>query len=100
MSRKIMGLAEVQIWISMNVYSGIGKKNDGSEPKYRFGFAYIYMKEIRRKIMGLAEVQIWISLNVYRGIKKKNDGLDPKYRFAFECHRMHRRVDEMICIQV
>ena len=28
MSRKIMGLAEVQIWISMNVYKGIGKKND------------------------------------------------------------------------
>ena len=37
--RKIMGLAEVQIWISMNVYKGIGKKNDGSEPKYRFVFA-------------------------------------------------------------
>jgi len=64
MSRKIMGLAEVQIWISMNVYRGIRKKNDGSEPKYRFGFAYIYMGEIHRKIMGLAEVQIWILLNV------------------------------------
>ena len=83
MSKKIIGLAEVQIWISMNVYKGIGKKNDGSEPKYRFGFAYIYMKEIRRKIMGLAEVQIWISLNVYRGIRKKNDGLELKYRFVF-----------------
>ena len=59
-----MGLAEVQIWISMNVYKGIGKKNDGSEPKYRFGFAYIYINEISRK-MGMAEVQIWISLNVY-----------------------------------
>ena len=82
MSRKIMGLAEVQIWISMNVYRGIGKKNDGSEPKYRFGIAYIYMKEICRKIMGLAEVQIWISLNIYRGIRKKNDGLEPKYRFV------------------
>ena len=67
----------------MNVYRGIGKKNDGSEPKYRFGFAHIYMKEIRRKIMGLAEVQIWISLNVYRGIRKKNDGSEPKYRFVF-----------------
>ena len=67
----------------MNVYGGIRKKNDGSEPKYRFGFAYIYMKEISRKIMGLAEVQIWISLNVYKGIRKKNDGLDPKYRFVF-----------------
>ena len=66
-----------------NVYIRIRKKNDGSEPKYRFGFVYIYMKEIRRKIMGLAEVQIWISLNVYRGIRKKNDGLDPKYRFVF-----------------
>jgi len=64
-----MGLAEVQIWISMNVYKGIGKKNDGSEPKYRFGFAYIYMKEICRKIMGLAEVQIWISLKEYREIR-------------------------------
>ena len=82
MSRKIMGLAEVQIWISMNVYKGIGKKNDGSEPKYRFGFAYIYMKEISRKIMGLAEVQIWISLNLYRGIRNKNDGLEPKYTFV------------------
>ena len=30
-----MGLAEVQIWISMNVYKGIGKKNNGSEPKYK-----------------------------------------------------------------
>ena len=48
----------------MNVYIRIRKKNDGSEPKYRFGFAYIYMGEIRRKIMGLAEVQIWILLNV------------------------------------
>ena len=37
--RKIMGLAEVQIWISLNVYRGIRKKNDGSEPKYRFVFA-------------------------------------------------------------
>ena len=36
--RKIMGLAEVQIWISMNVYREIGKKNDGLELKYRFGF--------------------------------------------------------------
>ena len=62
--RKIMGVAEVQIWILLNVYRGIRKKNDGSEPKYRFGFAYIYMGEIRRKIMGLAEVQIWILLNV------------------------------------
>ena len=31
MSRKIMGLAEVQIWISMNIYREIGKKNDGLE---------------------------------------------------------------------
>ena len=67
----------------MKVYRGIRKKNDGLEPKYRFGFVYIYMKEIRRKIMGLAEVQIWISLNLYRGIRKKNDGLEPKYRFGF-----------------
>ena len=66
----------------MNVYRGIGKKNDGSEPKYRFGFAHIYMKEIRRKIMGLAEVQIWISLNVYKGIRKNKVGLDPKYKFV------------------
>jgi hypothetical protein len=88
MSKKIIGLAEVQIWISMNVYKGIGKKNDGSEPKYRFGFAYIYMKEIRRKIMGLAEVQIWVSLKVYKGIRKKNDGLDPKYRFVFAWKRI------------
>ena len=65
------------------MYREIGKKNDGLELKYRFGFAYIYMKEIRRKIMGLAEVQIWILLNVYREIRKKNDGLEPKYRFVF-----------------
>ena len=78
-----MGQAEVEIWILMNVYKGIGKKNDGSEPKYRFGFAYIYMKEISRKIMGLAEVQIWISLKEYRGIRQKNDGLELKYRFGF-----------------
>ena len=39
MSRKIMGLAEVQIWISLNVYKGIKKKNDGLDPKYRFVFA-------------------------------------------------------------
>jgi len=78
-----MELAVVQIRISRNVYKGIGKKNDRSAPKYRFAFAYIFMKEIRRKIMGLAEVQIWISLNVYRGIRKKNDGLEPKYRFVF-----------------
>ena len=38
-SRKIMGLAEVQIWISLNVYEGIRKKNDGLDPKYRFVFA-------------------------------------------------------------
>ena len=37
--RKIMGLAEVQIWISLNVYRGIKKKNDGLDPKYRFVFA-------------------------------------------------------------
>ena len=36
MSRKIMGLAEVQIWISMNVYKGIRKNNDGLDPKYKF----------------------------------------------------------------
>ena len=53
------------------------------ELKYRFGFAYIYMKEIRKKIIGLAEVQIWILLNVYREIRKKNDGSEPKYRFGF-----------------
>ena len=35
-----MWLAEVQIWISLNVYRGIKKKNDGLEPKYRFGFTY------------------------------------------------------------
>ena len=61
----------------------IRQRNHGFQPKYRFGFAYIYMKEIRRKIMGLAEVQIWVSLKVYKGIRKKNDGLDPKYRFVF-----------------
>ena len=46
MSRKIMGLAEVQIWISMNVYrlgfpiikNRIRQKNYGLEPKHRFGF--------------------------------------------------------------
>ena len=65
------------------MYREIGKKNDGLELKYRFGFAYIYMKEICRKIMGLAEVQIWILLNVYREIRKKNDGSEPKYRFVF-----------------
>ena len=59
-----MGLAEVQIWISLNVYRGIRKKNDGLEPKYRFGFLYISIKEMSRKSMGLAEVQIWISMNV------------------------------------
>ena len=53
-----MGLAEVQIWISLNVYRGIRKKNDGLELRCRFGFAYINMKEIHRKITGLAEVQI------------------------------------------
>jgi len=37
--RKIMGLAEVQIWISLNAYRGIRQKNDGLEPKYRFVFA-------------------------------------------------------------
>ena len=37
--RKIMGLAEVQICISLNVYRGIRKKNDGLELKYRFVFA-------------------------------------------------------------
>ena len=65
------------------MYREIGKKNDGLELMYRFGFAYIYMKEICRKIMGLAEVQIWILLNIYREIRKKNDGLEPKYRFGF-----------------
>ena len=74
---------EVQIWICLNIEEGNGHKNDGLEPKYRFGFVYIYDEEIWRKIMWLAEVQIWISLNVYRGIRKKNDGLDPKYRFVF-----------------
>ena len=39
--QKNQGLAEVQIWISLNVYWGIRKKNDGLELKYRFGFAYI-----------------------------------------------------------
>ena len=52
MSRKIMGLAEVQIWISMNVYREIGKKNDGLELKYRFGF-----------------------LSMYEGNKQKNHGI-------------------------
>ena len=52
------------------------------EPKYRFGFAYIYINKISRK-MGMAEVQIWISLNVYWGIRKKTDGLESKYRFGF-----------------
>ena len=60
-----------------------GQKNDGLQPKYRFGFLYISMKEMSRKIMGLAEVQIWISMNVYREIGKKNDGLELKYRFGF-----------------
>ena len=64
MSRKILGLAQVQIWILLNVYRGIEKKNDGLQPKYRFGFDYIYMKEMNKKIMGLAEVQIWISVGV------------------------------------
>jgi len=67
----------------LNVYRGIRKKNDGLELKYRFGFAYVYMRKIHRKIMGLAEVQIWILLYVYRGIRKKNDGSEPKYRFVF-----------------
>ena len=38
-SRKIMGLAEVQIRISLNVYKGIKKKNDGLDLKYKFVFA-------------------------------------------------------------
>ena len=42
-SRKIMGLAEVQIWNSLNVYWGFRKKTDGLEFKYRFGFAYIFL---------------------------------------------------------
>ena len=62
---------------------GKGQKNDGLQPKYRFGFLYISMKEMSRKIMGLAEVQIWISMNIYREIGKKNDGLELKYRFGF-----------------
>ena len=37
-SRKIMWLAEVQIWISLRNK----KKNDGLEPKYRFGFLSMY----------------------------------------------------------
>merc|ERR1712121_434139 len=103
--RKTMGLAEVQIWVSLKAYNrirqrnhgfqpkykfgfpiiknGIRQKNDGLEPNYRFGFSYISIKEMSRKIMGLAEVQIWISLNVYKGIKKKNHALDLKYRFVF-----------------
>merc|ERR1712055_1260951 len=60
MRRKIMGLAEVQIWISLNVYRGIRKKNDGFQPKYRFGFSIIK-----------------------NGIRQKNDGLESKYRFGF-----------------
>ena len=60
MSRKIMGLAEVQIWISMNVYRKIGKKNDGLELKYRFGF-----------------------LLMYEGNQQKNHGIETKYRFGF-----------------
>ena len=69
-----MGLAEVQIWISLNVYRGIRKKNDGLELKYRFGFPFIYMKEICRKIMGLAEVQIWISLRYIEELGRKMMG--------------------------
>ena len=55
-----MGLAEVQIWISMNVYREIGKKNDGLELKYRFGF-----------------------LSMYEGNQQKNHGIETKYRFGF-----------------
>ena len=29
----------------IEIYRGIRKENDGLELKYRFGFAYIYMKE-------------------------------------------------------
>ena len=57
-SRKIMGLAEVQIWISLNVYKGIKKKNDGLDLKYRFVFA--------EKLWVSAKVQIWISYNKER----------------------------------
>ena len=71
MSRKILGLVQVQIWILLNVYRGIEKKNDGLQPKYRFGFDYIYIREMNRKIMGLAEVQICILLNVYKGNRKE-----------------------------
>ena len=38
--RKFIGLAEVQIWISLNLYIE-GRKNDELEPKYRFGFAFL-----------------------------------------------------------
>jgi len=42
-SRKFIGLAEVQIGISLNLYIESRKKNDELEPKYRFGFAFLNM---------------------------------------------------------
>jgi len=39
---KRWGRAEVQIWILLNVYRGIRKKNDGSEPKYIIGLLLMY----------------------------------------------------------
>ena len=62
-----MGLAELHIWISINVYSRIWKKNYGLELKdrfgfgfeklwgwlkYRFGFHWMYIEELGRKMMG------------------------------------------------
>ena len=76
-------LHKLQIWILLNKYKEIRKKNDGLQPKYRFGFSYISMKEMSQKIKRLAKVQIWISLNSYREIGKKNDGLELKYRCGF-----------------
>ena len=55
-------LHKLQIWILLNKYKEIRKKNDGLQPKYRFGFSYISMKEMSQKIKRLAKVQIWISL--------------------------------------
>ena len=44
----------------MNIEEGNGHKNDGLEPKYRFGFLLMYEEN-----------------------KQKNHGIETKYRFGF-----------------
>jgi len=44
----------------LNVYRGIRKRNNGLEPKYRFGLC-----------------------SMYEGNKQKSHGIETKYRFGF-----------------